>query len=434
MSVITMSVATSIDESVEGDKLSGLRTLNFVTFNFSRYLSSSSNTEESSKAKRTSELHAEMKLAIDKFNHKDDKTDEYKHLKASLNKWLSINASQVLGVYRLFYHFVLEPIGSNESGNYRPPLLNTYAELISFKFDGVFSLLSDFENVLDRTCYRNIDVSSKYVNILVMAINFLDATESLLKKSSFYVLKLIDIHDGMSNIRACAILIRLSSVLGNPIGSLITPTKYCAHEKIPLMGIELQKIFSFKNATERLQMVIDSIIIGKLVFWTGIYSESEVEQKVATIKNKIGSITLEVLGLSVSGVIERFTTKVEMLAGYNNLFFDYLRRNTFKDISGERFYTLYEQVAKENDVAFNFFCVMATAFINERDLPHELNSAKSAMDLRIKRKSQSRRTQMNVDVDTEFLERLNDFCEENKMKKNEVVKKAVEEFISKSSR
>ena len=77
---------------------------------------------------------------------------------------------------------------------------------------------------------------------------------------------------------------------------------------------------------------------------------------------------------------------------------------------------------------------MATAFINERDLPHELNSAKSAMDLRIKRKSQSRRTQMNVDVDTEFLERLNDFCEENKMKKNEVVKKAVEEFISKSSR
>ncbi|PVU64821.1 hypothetical protein C9E85_16215 [Plesiomonas shigelloides] len=429
-----MSAATSIDEGLEGDKLSRRRTLNFVTFNFSRYLSRSSNTEESSKAKRTSELYDGMKLAIDKFNHKDDKAEEYKHLKESLNQWLSVNTDQVLGVYRLFYHLVLEPISSNESGNYRPPLFNTYTELISFKCDGVFSLLSDFESVLDRTCYRNIEVSSKHINVLVMAINFLDMTNSLLKKSSFCVLNSLDINDEVSNIKACAILIRLSSVLGKPIGSLIKPIKYCAHEKIPLMGVELQEIFSFKNATERLQMVIDSIIIGEVVYWTGICSESELEQKVATIKNKIGAITLEVLGLSVDGVIEKFTPKVKLLADYNNLFFDYLRCNTFKDISGERFYTLYEQVAKEYDVAFNFFCVMATAFIDERDLPHELNCAKSAMDLRRKRKAQSRRAQMNVDVDTEFLERLNDFCEEHKMKKSEVVKKAVEAFISKSSR
>lgn len=436
MGIITADTTTSSfsQRDLSYDELDRRRALNFILFNFSRYLLASSGTEESLHAKRLCDLHHEFNSAIQVLKYKSDEIEEFKHLKKSSDAWMEISKDKFLSVYRLIYYSVIEPIRLSKGANYSSPLFHFRNVLLDYKDDGVFSLLGDFECELQGKYYSRNGNDSDCFLALARAINILDMTMVLLKKTSVCVMKLLDNSDESSNVKACAILVKLSSELEKPIGSLVTPTKYCSHGKVPVMGVEAKDILIFNNAVDRLQVVIDSVIIGDGMHLIEHDVKQNLSPEVSGAKGRSVSLISEVLDFNFNNKILRSKVKIKNLAARDDLFLTYLRNNTFKSISNSDFYRLYEQAAKEHGLTFNFFCVMAAAFIPESDLFKVLVSAKSAIDIKTKRKLQPKRAQMNVDVDKGFLKRLNDFCDENKMKQSEVVKLAVSEFINKSSR
>lgn len=167
----------------------------------------------------------------------------------------------------------------------------------------------------------------------------------------------------------------------------------------------------------RLQAFIDMLIIGIC------YNQKQQDARRKYILDIIRSVPKECICIqveSVKGSVRQFVEK------YGHSFFDYMSKNRFNKYSNRKWYhELYHLAGKDKEY-FGFITTVMSFLPRERhDVKKIMLLSKKALEKKEREKVNGKRTQLNVEVDSETIDNLEKLEEKLGQKRLDVVMDAI---------
>ncbi|AVQ86879.1 hypothetical protein C7R88_05860 [Plesiomonas shigelloides] len=438
--MVEASSATSLskqksDESVSDgiDRALKLRAMNFILFNFIIPIQNSNHDI----AKHIIKSGSTGKSFVNDLmsNLKDGKYDDngckkHDQLIETLTSWRKVDNvafDKILSFFLIVY-------GAHDTHDCYmvmnlPLFILTKARFYHDLDDGPISLFKEL------ICSLSIDIDCEVKNdscdirSINIAINTLFALAQRLDKFSYKVDEFVKPGQVL---KAKGLMIKLAFFVKKK-HSLYKPI--CDEDKYiatSIAGIDFSRFNAKNNSVGKLQAVIDTIVQAEMIY--GCDDSVDGKIKFEKFNNELCSLISNFAESCSDKAIIKSTIAIETLSKHKQFFVDYLMANTFNEISSQAWVQSYLRYCVERNYQFDFFCAMASAFIPRHEFNKELKRIKQAVEARVARDKSSKRTQLNVTVDKKLFDIINEFCENNKMQKSELVKLAVSEFINNSSR
>lgn len=439
--MVEISSATSLSKQKSDERVSDgidsalkLRAMNFISFNFIIPIQNSNHdiAKHIIKSGSAGKLFVNdliSKLKDSKYDD-DNEREKNEQLIATLTSWSKVDNhafDKILGLFLSVYG--VHNIHDCYMVMNLPLFILTKARFYHDLDDGPISLLKELISDLSVDADCKIKSDSCDIRALNIAVSALVALAQRLDKFSFKVDEFVKPGQVL---KAKGLMIKLA-VFVKKKHSLYKPI--CDEDKYiatSIAGIDFPRFNAKSNSVGKLQAVIDTIVQAEMIY--GCDDSVDGKIKFKKFNDELCSLISNFAESCSDKAIIKSTIAIEALSKHKQFFVDYLMANTFNEISSQVWVQSYLRYCVERNYQFDFFCAMASAFIPRHEFNKELKRIKQAVEVRVARNKSSKRTQLNVTVDKKLFDIINEFCENNKMQKSELVKLAVSEFINNSSR